>query len=127
MRDLVKAAQALSDETRLRILNLVMQREVCVCEVMQALNISQTRASRNLSILYDAGFFKQRKEGLWSLYSLKENLPEHLAKIVEAVKEALAENKTARADRERLQLAIRSGMACLPNSAEACLRNMKAS
>ncbi len=70
MRDLIRATKALSDETRLRILNVVMQKECCVCEVMQALEISQTRASRNLKVLYDAGFLKLRNEGLWSLYSL---------------------------------------------------------
>ena len=72
MRDVIKAFKALSDETRLRILNLLMERECCVCEVMQALEISQTRASRNLSALYDAGFLKLRKDGLWSLYSIDE-------------------------------------------------------
>jgi len=56
MGQLTRAAQALSDETRLRILNVLMVHECCVCEVMQALGISQTRASRNLKILDDAGF-----------------------------------------------------------------------
>ena len=74
MRDTVKAFKALSDETRLRILNILLERECCVCEVMQALDISQTRASRNLAALHNAGFLKLRKEGLWSLYSInKEN------------------------------------------------------
>ena len=61
MRDTVKAFKALSDETRLRILNVLLERECCVCEVMQALDISQTRASRNLAALYDAGFLKLKK------------------------------------------------------------------
>ena len=73
MQDLIKATKALSDETRLRILNLLNERECCVCEVMQALDISQTRASRNLGALYDAGFLRQRKEGLWSLYSINKD------------------------------------------------------
>ena len=64
MRDLVKAFKALSDETRLRMLNILMERECCVCEVMQALQISQARASRNLGALYDAGFLKLRRDGL---------------------------------------------------------------
>jgi len=67
MKETIKAFKALSDETRLRILNVLLQRECCVCEVMQALDISQTRASRNLAALRDAGFLKLRKEGLWSL------------------------------------------------------------
>ncbi len=56
MRDFVKLFKALSDETRLRMLNVLLERECCVCEVMQALDISQTRASRNLAALYEAGF-----------------------------------------------------------------------
>ncbi|MDP2932098.1 MAG: metalloregulator ArsR/SmtB family transcription factor, partial [Chloroflexota bacterium] len=89
MRELAKATKALSDETRLRILNLILEQECCVCEVMQALDISQTRASRNLKVLYDAGFLKQRKEGLWSLYSLDEEGMKHGVYLVEAVKKAL--------------------------------------
>ena len=73
MRDLIKSLKALSDETRLRILNVLMERECCVCEVMQALDISQSRASRNLAALYDAGFLKLRKDGLWSLYSIDKD------------------------------------------------------
>jgi len=114
VRDLLKAVKALSDETRLRILNLLLERECCVCEVMQALNISQTRASRNLSILYDAGFLKLRKEGLWSLYSLNQDeAPAYFSEIVNAVKEALAGNKEAFQDRERLKMAERISPACV--------------
>ena len=89
MRELLKATKALSDETRLRILNLLLERECCVCEVMQALGISETRASRNLRLLYDAGFLKLRRDGLWSLYSLnQDDSPEYFAELVQAVKRA---------------------------------------
>ncbi|MCJ7744033.1 MAG: metalloregulator ArsR/SmtB family transcription factor [Dehalococcoidales bacterium] len=69
MRDLIKAMKALSDETRLRIMNILLERECCVCEVMEVLGISQTRASRNLGLLEEAGFLKMRKIGQWALYS----------------------------------------------------------
>ena len=113
MRDLVKATKALSDETRLRILNLILEKECCVCEVMQALDISQTRASRNLKVLYDAGFLKQRKEGLWSLYSLDNEGMKHGSYLVEAVKKALANNAVAAKDKERLKKAERVGARCV--------------
>ena len=110
MRDLIKVFKALSDETRLRILNLLLERECCVCEVMQALDISQTRASRNLSALYDAGFIKLRKEGLWSLYSIdREGTKEYYSDLVGAVRKALEGNKVIDADRERLRKAERVG------------------
>ena len=114
MRDVVKAFKALSDETRLRILNLLLERECCcVCEVMQALAISQTRASRNLSALYDAGFLKLRKDGLWSLYSIdKEGTQKYLPDMVEAVRKALEGSEVASLDIERLKKAERVGPGC---------------
>jgi len=114
MRELVKAFKSLSDETRLRILSLLMERECCVCEVMQALDISQTRASRNLSALYDAGFLKLRKDGLWSLYSIdRDGMEEYYFNLVDAVRKALEGNKVVDMDRERLRKAERVGPGCV--------------
>jgi ArsR family transcriptional regulator len=114
MRELVKAFKALSEETRLRILNLLLERECCVCEVMQSLDISQPRASRNLRALYDAGFLKLRREGLWALYSIdKEGLGEYYVDLIEAVKKGLEENETASLDRQRLRSAKRVGPGCI--------------
>jgi len=113
MREMIKASKALSDEIRLRILNVLMERECCVCEVMQALNISQSRASRNLSALYEAGFLKLRHDGLWSLYAIDENsLKDYHIDLLEAVRKTLKGNETAVADRERLKLAERIGPSC---------------
>jgi ArsR family transcriptional regulator len=114
VRELVKAFKALSDETRLRILNLLLERECCVCEVMQALDISQTRASRNLSALYNAGFLKLRKDGLWSLYSIdQEGMKEYFSDLVEAVRKGLEGNEVVVLDRERLRKAERVGPGCV--------------
>jgi ArsR family transcriptional regulator len=113
MRDFVKLFKALSDETRLRMLNILLERECCVCEVMQALDISQTRASRNLAVLYEAGFLKLRKDGLWSLYSIdRDSTNEHLSDLVRVVDKALQGNKVLEQDRERLRKAVRVGPGC---------------
>ena len=114
MREMVKASKALSDETRLRMLNVLMERECCVCEVMQALQISQARASRNLSALYDAGFLKLRRNGLWSLYSIDEKgLKDYHIDLLDAVGKALKGNETALLDRQRLKSAERVGPGCV--------------
>lgn len=119
MRDLVKAMKALSDETRLRILNLLLEQECCVCEVMQALDISQTRASRNLSALYNAGFLKLRKDGLWSLYSIDaEGMKPHFSNLVEAVKKGLEGNELVAEDRKRFREAKRVGPGCTSRGAQ---------
>ncbi len=112
MRRALKAFKTLSDETRLRILNLILERECCVCEVMQALQISQSKASRGLTTLYDAGFLKQRKDGLWSLYSIDTEMKDYLSDLTEVARKALKDNKVAALDRERLQKAERMGPGC---------------
>jgi len=113
MRDLAKAFKSLSDETRLRILRLLMERECCVCEVMQALEISQARASRNLGILEDAGFVKSRRDGLWVVHSIdKEGIKKYSADLVQSIKDALKGNEVVALDLERLKTASRLGPGC---------------
>lgn len=110
---LLKAMKALSGETRLRVLNLLLERECCVCEVMQALDISQTRASRNLGALHQAGLLRLRKDGLWSFYSIdRAALRPPLAELVQAMAGALAADPAAARDRQRLAQAVRSGPGC---------------
>jgi len=114
MRGLVKSFKMLSDETRLRVINLLLERECCVCEVMQALEISQSKASRGLTALYDAGFLKLRKEGLWSLYSIdRENIADYQSKMLDAVQQALMKNEVAVLDKARLEKTRRVGAGCL--------------
>ena len=118
MQETVKALKALSDETRLRILNVLLERECCVCEVMQALDISQTRASRNLGILRDAGFLKMRRDGLWALYSIDRDAGGRYLSIIDAVRQSLEGDRMAALDRKRLKTAERVGPGCV----KACAR-----
>jgi len=110
MQDLIKALKALSDETRLRILNVLLERECCVCEVMQALDVSQSRASRNLGILQDAGFLKARREGAWILYSVDwETANRYATSLSKLLKDYPVSNELLAKDRERLRKAVRIG------------------
>jgi len=113
MQDLIKAMKSLSDETRLRIMNILLERECCVCEVMEVLGISQTRASRNLGLLEEAGLLKMRKIGQWALYSPdQQDMKGHLSDLVNAIKKGLADNEVAVQDRVRLKKAARRGPLC---------------
>ncbi len=77
-----KLFKALSDETRVRIIGVLAIREMCVCEVMVALGLTQPTASHHLGILENVGLVKDRKEGKWVFYSLA-NL-----EIIDALKTA---------------------------------------
>lgn len=65
--------KALSDPTRLRILMLLSVREMCVCEIMVALDLTQPTASHHLGILESVGLVNNRHEGKWVFYSLTDS------------------------------------------------------
>ena len=76
MKNTVKIFKALSNETRIRIMALLYQRELCVCEIEKILHINQTTASRHLNILKYSGLVKDRREGLWIYYSIVKPMDE---------------------------------------------------
>ena len=110
MKDVIRAVKAISDETRIRILKVLLERECCVCEVMQALNISQSRASRNLGILEGAGFIKSRRDGHWIVCSVNERMVNgYAASLIEMLRNSLLNEEMVLEDRKRLSHAVRVG------------------
>ncbi len=75
----VTVFKALADEIRLRILSILLIREMCVCEILIALELTQPTASHHLAILENAGLVKKRKEGKWVFYRVSS--PELVARI----------------------------------------------
>jgi len=113
MQDLIKAMKALSDETRLRILKVLLERECCVCEIMQALDISQSRASRNLRILQNAGFLKERRDGVWIIYSVDwQTANRYAISLAKLLIDSPISNEVLAQDKERLKHAVKIGPGC---------------
>ena len=81
---------ALSDPTRLAIVELLLDGEMCVCDLMTALEAAQSRLSFHLRVLREAGLVTDRKEGRWSYYRLAAEPLEELAAVVGAVAEQAA-------------------------------------
>ena len=109
MREFIRVFKALSDETRLRMLKLLSEGELCVCEIMQAMEISQTRASRNLGILKAAGLVEDRRDGQWVHYSLSKEAITDYAPLLELLINSLNDDKTILKDKENLRRAIKIG------------------
>jgi len=108
MRNLVRILKSLSDETRLRMLNMLFERECCVCEIMQVLDISQPRASHHLSLLYNAGLLKMRRQGLFALYSIDwESMAVYMEELVRAVRTGLEDDQQSAEDLRKLARAKR--------------------
>jgi ArsR family transcriptional regulator len=72
MRTFLKVMKALSDSNRVKILKMLQRRPLCVCEIQAALEISQPTVSSHLKILEDADLVRNRKQGLWAIYSLAD-------------------------------------------------------
>lgn len=78
--------QALSDETRLRIVEMLGDGDCCVCDLQSALDSSQSRLSFHLKKLREAGVVNDRREGRWVYYSLNEEMLEAMAGFLQAAK-----------------------------------------
>ena len=77
---------ALSDETRLQILELVAEGEQCVCDLTDALKTGQSRLSFHLKTLKDAGLLQDRREGRWIYYALNPDALEEVKELVSGLK-----------------------------------------
>jgi ArsR family transcriptional regulator len=72
MKAFLKIMKALSDPNRLKIVKMLQRRTLCVCEIQNALGISQPNASKHLKILEEAGLVESDKDGLWVNYGLAD-------------------------------------------------------
>src|ERR1044071_2928056 len=84
--------RALADPTRLRLINLMGDAEVCVCFFVEILKINQPKISRHLAYLRRAEIVSARREGIWMHYRLVQPPDEHAARIFREVRASLAEH-----------------------------------
>ena len=100
---------ALADRTRLRLLNLLQGKEVCVCYFVEVLGQSQPKVSRHLAYLRRAGIVAARREGKWMHYRMVVPEQEGAAAILRETLAALSEDRAMQADRMRFARACRAG------------------
>jgi ArsR family transcriptional regulator len=94
--------KALADRTRLRVIHLIGDDEVCVCFFVEVLKTNQPKISRHLAYLRRAGLVSARREGKWMHYRLTEPPDIHATRIFREVREVLANNPEMQRDKERL-------------------------
>ena len=87
---------ALSDDTRLQILQLLRQGECCVCELMDQLDAAQSRLSFHLRILKEAGLVTDRREGRWVYYAVEPEAIAELISTLDGVRPARTRTRQAR-------------------------------
>jgi ArsR family transcriptional regulator len=111
LSELERLFQALGDETRLRILGLLLAGEVCVCNMHETLKVPQPKVSRHLAYLRRSGLVATRRDGLWVHYRLADVSDPVVSAIVSAVRHALTHVDVVAHDVARLQ---KKTGCCLP-------------
>jgi len=113
----VELFQALGDPTRLRLVNLLTQTgEICVCELVDALELPQYNVSRHLQILLKAGWLEDRKVGKWVYYRMARDLKPYHRSILRAIDQLREEREDFRRDEQRASRRLklrRDGMCCV--------------
>jgi len=117
MKEIIKAFKALSEPTRLRIFLLLMERDLCVCEMTFVLNMSQSRISHQLRLLRDADLVEDKREGRWIIYTIPRIVKENLAPFVrQFAGRDLAESEFVLRDIERLAVCVRENVRKKPKA-----------
>jgi ArsR family transcriptional regulator len=94
--------KALADRTRLRLINLMGEHEICVCFLVEVLKMSQPKISRHLAYLRRAGVVATRRDGKWMHYRIIEPEDSHAARIFREVRAWLSNHPAMQGDRTRL-------------------------
>ena len=103
MRDLVKIFKALSDTNRIRILKMLEIRSLCVCEIREVLELATSTVSKHLSLLRDAGFIIDIKDGKWVEYKLhKTGTNRYIKKLLHHINTWLLEDEIVLKDRKKV-------------------------
>lgn len=110
--DLIKIMKALGDETRIRIINILKDGELCVCEIESLLNINQSNASRHLTKLTNAKIVDYYKKAQYVYYKLDESTLEEYPFLKELLKSELNSIEEYRIDIEKLKEYRKSGLTC---------------
>ncbi len=103
MKNFAEVFKTLSDENRLRMLMILSEKELCVCQIMGIIGQSQPMISRNLSILSRAGFLEERKEGKLKFYRVRDNISSIHKDIIRLLRHWLADDEVMKRDLETLQ------------------------
>ena len=106
--------KAFSDETRLRVLFLLSDRELCVCEIVAVLGMPQGKVSRHLTVLRHAGLVTDRREGLWIYYSLASPDTPLGRRLIDYLERDRDRLPMVTDDLDRLEALVCDGEVCVP-------------
>ena len=114
MKELVLTAKALADPTRVRILMALQEYELCVCELCDALTVTQSTLSTHLQVIRDAGLVSSRKQGKWMYYAIAPSVSLLVESLIKFFSTSLKTDTILRRDGKKLnqRLSLRNNGSC---------------
>ena len=113
VKELERYFKALADSNRLRILNLLLHGELCVCDIQYVLQASQPNVSRHLSYLKNSGLVLDRRDGSRMFYRLVVPMERNKKRLFDFFQDASKDEKQLRSDKKRLREAVATGACTL--------------
>ncbi len=110
MTDALLVFKALSDRTRLRIVRLLLERDLCICELMFVLGMAQSRVSHQLRILRDAGLVEDTRDGQWIIYHVPENVRATITPLLGLFREVARDTSEGAEDGIKLNACLKEGV-----------------
>jgi ArsR family transcriptional regulator len=108
MKEILKIFKTLSDPTRLRIILLLLGKDLCVCELTFVLKMSQSRVSHQLRILRDAGLVEDKRDGKWIIYGIPSGVRDTLRPLLGLFgKERVSESAETLQDLKNLRICLK--------------------
>ncbi|MCK5529269.1 MAG: winged helix-turn-helix transcriptional regulator [Kiritimatiellae bacterium] len=103
MFDFMTATKAISDHNRVRILSILQERELCVCQIIKMLKLAPSTVSKHLFILRQARLIEDRKEGRWMHYRLPDNPTDLTENILALIQDSLKNDEQIESDNKLIK------------------------
>ena len=116
VKDLVLSAKAFADPCRVRVVMALRDRELCVCELCDALGVTQSTLSTHLQVIRNAGLVSARKQGKWMYYAIAPKSERLVNALFDFYSESLKSDATLRRDEKKLSLRL-----ALRDNGECCV------
>ncbi len=110
MPDMLRVFKSLSDRTRLRIVRLLLDHDLCVCELMFVLDMAQSRLSHQLRILREAGLVEDTRDGQWIIYRVPPRVRTMISPLLSLFRENAKDGRQAAGDKKKLGVCLKKGI-----------------
>jgi ArsR family transcriptional regulator len=103
LNNVLPIIKALSDKNRIRIIQMLQHKPLCVCEITSVLGLATSTVSKHLLIMKEAGLINDKRIGRWITYNINSDMNEKIFPVVDAINKAISDDKLIVQDKEKIK------------------------